>query len=350
MGLHVTNCGLRNRAPSPVCVRVELKPLKSFSRTFFTSAESPSDLYAVLGRGLEAAFPTFGGRSLGRIFGFPLENGLGESEDTSDDDDIWQPVEHPRSRGRDFETGSAALGRFSASLRSLRRLGSISPSSLVFRPTSIPVQFTREESALGEYVTLSLDKDNVASVHSSDDNDKMSEVFGKVLNGSTLVDFFMVSRTGLDSYFFIKNPIWRSSDDIMQLKRLGKSVNLTMHESQTDNTKILDVKVHLINVAVNVRYGAEAAAEKTRLLRHSLKLVSKRAWAREKEALTAGTMKPSKSDWTSREIRQITDGQGYADGYEVVYNRDPRIYPELANDLENVRFIATKGKKKKPRS
>ena len=50
---------------------------------------------------------------------------------------------------------------------------------------------------------------------------------------------------GADGYYLVKNPIWRSSEDVVQLRRLERSVNLTMHESQTDNKKILDVRVHL---------------------------------------------------------------------------------------------------------
>ena len=75
---------------------------------------------------------------------------------------------------------------------------------------------------------------------------------------------------------FIKNPIWRSSEDIVQLRRLGAGrVNLTMHESQKTsdvNSKILDVKVHLPGAVINVRYGAAggAGAERARLLRHAI--------------------------------------------------------------------------------
>ena len=55
----------------------------------------------------------------------------------------------------------------------------------------------------------------------------------------------MAHPDGIDAYYLVKNPIWRSSDDAAQLRRLERSVNLTMHESQTDNSKILDVRVHL---------------------------------------------------------------------------------------------------------
>ena len=70
-----------------------------------------------------------------------------------------------------------------------------------------------------------------------------------MLNDSELVDFVGAvahpEGGGADGYYLVKNPIWRSSEDVVQLRRLERSVNLTMHESQTDNKKILDVRVHL---------------------------------------------------------------------------------------------------------
>ena len=38
---------------------------------------------------------------------------------------------------------------------------------------------------------------------------------------------------------------------------------------------------------------------------------------------------------------------GYADGYDVSFVRDVRRNPELANDLENVRFVEKRGRKKR---
>ena len=54
---------------------------------------------------------------------------------------------------------------------------------------------------------------------------------------------------------------------------------------------------------INIRYGSSAAGEKARLLRHSLRSVTRRAWAREKERLKSG--RSADGNWTPREIRQI---------------------------------------------
>ena len=77
----------------------------------------------------------------------------------------------------------------------------------------------------------------------------ITPICAQVLNDSELVDFVSYSShpdgAAVDGYYFVKSPIWRSSGDVAQLRRLERSVNLTMHESQTDNSKILDVRVHL---------------------------------------------------------------------------------------------------------
>ena len=77
----------------------------------------------------------------------------------------------------------------------------------------------------------------------------LKKFYSQVLNDSELVDFVSAvahpEGGGADGYYLVKNPIWRSSEDVVQLRRLERSVNLTMHESQTDNKKILDVRVHL---------------------------------------------------------------------------------------------------------
>ena len=39
--------------------------------------------------------------------------------------------------------------------------------------------------------------------------------------------------------------------------------------------------------------------------------------------------------------------KGTVEGFEVVYKRDPQIYPELANDLENVQFVAKQSNTKR---
>lgn len=210
------------------------------------------------------------------------------------------------------------------------RMSSVSTSALVFQPHS-EVVFSRERSPFGDFIVLS-PHDGRARIHSkrnSANAHKMKmDVFSKVLNDSQIVPFASAPRG--DVYFFTKDDISESSKDIIQLQRLGPLVNLTIHDSQTDNTKIMDVRIHLGNTVINIRYGTEPDSERSRLLRHALKSVTRRAWARELEA-------PSRQ-WTNEEKQQLI-AQGFVEGVDVEYKVDVEEYPELANDLDNVRFV-----------
>ena len=64
----------------------------------------------------------------------------------------------------------------------------------------------------------------------------------------------------------------------------------------------------LTGAVINIRYGNSAAGEKARLLRHSLRSVTRRAWAREKERIKSGRAGATLGKWTPREIRQIQVG------------------------------------------
>ena len=70
-------------------------------------------------------------------------------------------------------------------------------------------------------------------------------------------------------------------------RRLSSSkINLTVHESQYENSKVMDVRVHVSNSVVNIRYGTTPAREKTRLLRHVARVTTRRAWAREQDIVS----------------------------------------------------------------
>lgn len=290
-----------------------------------------------------------------------IQNHLHNAFPTLDEDNIHRLIhsrtnEKPNQRLKPFQhlswpTFSLTIGaeqQFRAVHASFHRLGAVRPSPLISQPEmqDLALEIARAGSALGKYVVLSREGRDRVRIHACPKkaNDVTADVFTTVLNEATLVDFTMVSHVGEDSYFFVKNPIWKSSEDIVQLRRLGpKEVNLTMHESQTDNSKILDVKVHLTNTVINVRYGTLAEVEKMRLLRHSLKTMTRKAWIHERDSLSkqSSNFPPFVSGhkpWSDRERSQILN-KGFAEGYDVTYKRDVRQYPELANDLENVQFV-----------
>lgn len=239
-----------------------------------------------------------------------------------------------------FRISSSALTNLRASLSSFLLSSFVaeeSSSRLILPANEKHHSLARARSALGRFVVWG-SANLVTSIRFSDQ--VTSQVFAAVLNESQLVDFPLVTHADEDCHFFVKNPIWRSSDDLVQLRRLGPDkVNLTTHESMTTDdggrsTKILDVKVHLERSVINIRYGTSAVAEKKRLLRHSLKLGTRRAWAKERQALAEGKQQ---QPWTSDEVERI-HGQGFLSSYEVIFTQDVDLYPELANDMDNLMF------------
>ena len=150
---------------------------------------------------------------------------------------------------------SGSVLGLSRQLASLRRLSSLSRSALLQPEPELPdISLSRTDPPLGKFIVLSQSSaDQRVSVYAGPGaNQIYSSVFTAVLNSSFIVDYETVSH-GLDSYYFTKPEVWRYSDDIAQLRRLGSKINLTVHESQSDSSKTMDVKLHLENTIINIR-------------------------------------------------------------------------------------------------
>ena len=193
----------------------------------------------------------------------------------------------------------------------------------------------------------------VNSINAGTINEVPRGIFTAVLNDAAqLVNFQTVNKNGQDVYFFTKQRIGQSTEDIRALHRLGPRVNLTTHDTQTDNTLTMDVKVHLDNTVINIRYGTNPNAEKTRMLRRTFKMLTRRAWVREKELVMmqqklggSGGSSGANSliqltthSWDSSQRQQLLR-KGVVEGFDVAFKRDVQKYPELANSLENIHFI-----------
>uniref|UniRef100_T1GPR0 Uncharacterized protein n=1 Tax=Megaselia scalaris TaxID=36166 RepID=T1GPR0_MEGSC len=143
------------------------------------------------------------------------------------------------------------------------------------------------------------------------------DVYTSVFNRSQLLPFtFVVHNAQQDSFFFIKEELWRASEDRQQLKRLQGQVNTTYHEIERENgsgSSYLDVKIHGQHAIINLRYGTTVEKEKQRLMHHAKLTAVRKAWHREKEILRNGLT--SGIEWTQQEIDEILK-QGYANNYE----------------------------------
>ena len=238
---------------------------------------------------------------------------------------------------------------------------SISPkqsSDLLFKPHSDRLPFSKTDSPLGKFVSLSLlpsstkgdnQRIEMNSINAGTINEVPRGIFKSVLDTATFVDFVSVSKNGEDVYYFVKEQIGQSTDDIRALHRLGPRVNLTTHDTQTDNSLTMDVRVHLDKTQINIRYGTTAKAEKTRLLRHTYKMLTRRVWIREKELLMNeeklhgdnSNFRLTNYPWNQSQRKQLKR-KGMVDGFDIFFKREAQKYPELATSLDNVRFIPRK--------
>lgn len=166
-----------------------------------------------------------------------------------------------------------------------------------------------------------------------------SDVFTSVFNCSYFLPFtFVVHSAQQDAFYFVKEEPWRANDDRGQLKRLGGQVNTTYHENEngSSGSPISDVKIHGDSYVINLRYGTTAEKERQRLLHHAKTTAIRKAWHREREALKANTL--TTIEWMVAERDEIQKS-GSATNYEGEYIHDVQIYPELAEDPYNIRFV-----------
>lgn len=199
------------------------------------------------------------------------------------------------------------------------------------------------------------------------------DVYTSVFNRSKLLPFtFVVHNAQQDSFFFVKEDAWRATEDRQQLKRLQGQVNTTFHEitreatvgsgpagaasggagsssssssssgggSSSNTGNYLDVKIHGAHAIINLRYGTTVAKEQQRLMHHAKLTAVRKAWHREKEALRSGLT--TALEWSQQETDEILK-QSYANNYEGEYIHDVNLYPELAEDPYNIKFVKKKG-------
>ncbi|XP_033243232.1 teneurin-a isoform X3 [Drosophila miranda] len=224
------------------------------------------------------------------------------------------------------------------------------------------------EPPFGKGIVISRTADGQAIVSSVPAaNAIYRDVYTSVFNRSKLLPFtFVVHNAQQDSFFFVKEDAWRASEDRQQLKRLQGQVNTTFHEitreaapagtsgssgsggssssavsaAGTSGGNYLDVKIHGAHAIINLRYGTTVAKEQQRLMHHAKLTAVRKAWHREKEALRSGLT--TALEWTQQESDEILK-QSYANNYEGEYIHDVALYPELAEDPYNIKFVKKKG-------
>ncbi|XP_037027391.1 teneurin-a isoform X8 [Bradysia coprophila] len=210
--------------------------------------------------------------------------------------------------------------------------------------TGLPKIGSASEPPFGKGIVVSRSSSGQAIVSSVPASNAIyKDVYTSVFNRSNLLPFtFVVHNSQQDAFYFVKEDSWRASEDRQQLKRLQGQVNTTFHEIAKEGgsgNNYLDVKIHGVHAVINLRYGTTVEKEKQRLMHHGKLQAVRKAWHREKEALRNGLT--TTTEWTQPEIDEILK-QGYVNLYEGEYIHDVNVYPEMAEDPYNIRFVKKK--------
>ena len=198
--------------------------------------------------------------------------------------DYYQPLDQ-RKPAQQPLLQIVSQSNFGRVVEQMHHLSSLYPSAL--QTQFLPITWSSLTSPLGKFVSLSLNEDRRVEIHSVEAgsaNQVPRDVFQSVLNGAHLA--LNIQHGTIDAFYFVKDNFYQASNDIKTLRRLGPTVNLTSHDSQSsDGSVVRDVKVHLENTVISVRYGGDVDSEKIRILRHASKVTVRRAWQKQKELL-----------------------------------------------------------------
>jgi len=318
--------------------------------------KGPTQLLDMIASSLRLSFPAFEKSGLDDVFGFPF-------------------VKSQRV------LMSAAKVGLSNALKASRRITAIQPSALEVEgqpdPRS-PVPLANLDSPIGKFVAFTAlqgqGQIKVSSLDAGTINEVPRGIFHSVLSGARLIDFHAVSwksaagnqaigrhqsasddgggdptfgqtPRGSDTFFLAKPHVWQKGEDVKALHRLGPRINLTSHETQTEDGGGLassEVKIHLDDTVLVIKYGTDPPQEKGRLLRHAVKVMTRKMWMREKEVLmlnrkNRGVIEPLALDWSKQHKDQLST-KGYVEGYLVKAKVDLQKFPQLAYDLNSYKF------------
>ena len=203
-------------------------------------------------------------------------------------------------------------------------------SVLMESPTNMEFPLARREPILGKFLVLSQLGERVNVVSGPQANQIYNIVFTSVLNNSFPTNIHSQIH-GKTVWHFTKTDLEASTNDITMLRRLGSAVNLTVHDGVSDNRKVVDVRVHVHQIIINVRYGVDLVKEKNRLIRHALRSLSVRVWEEELE----------RDVWSTEEKNEMIS-HGSLEGWELDYNQAPALYPQLAWDRLNIHVVRSR--------
>lgn len=258
--------------------------------------------------------------------------------------DSFAPQLFPRQLGlinekRDLVV-SGLESRVQERLFDIPLLGTI-PKSVVTKSTLVPdpgALICQLEPPLGKSMLLSRTSEGKAMISCPFCSNRIyRDVFTLILNGSEFLPYVSHSPSQ-DTFHFAKRELWKASDDLAELKRIGGQVNVTVHD-QSAESEVIHVRIAMSGALISLKYGLSGSREEARLIHHAKAVAGRRAWLKVKELLTSGFP----LDFSPPEKEEILK-TGHLASHHHEFTHAPEEQPFFADDPLNVKLTKKGGK------
>ena len=226
--------------------------------------------------------------------------------------------------------------------RDMRNFESLSamPTSAVTTQYDMDFEQTWQpfEFLFGPGVILS-NQNNRLHVTVLDNNiQEKASLAAQLLNNTQVVDLHFTIH-GRDTHYFIHSDASLAEGVIRSLNLRDKEnrhgMEITVQRIGRGPESV-DIRLHGNHSVFNVRYGTTISKERTRILKHAKQRAITAAWEIEKQL--AHKNQDSPYNWNGTQKQQLIT-KGLVPGMEANYIRDIKLYPALADDPKNIKFI-----------
>ncbi|CAG0887914.1 unnamed protein product [Cyprideis torosa] len=274
----------------------------------------------------------------------------------------WDPEEIRNPLISDFISGAVPMSglekEFEQTSLGLSQLRDGSHFSLTSKSTGQPKdewqpKVTLLKSPLGEGVLVSRSTEERTVVRGSIGASEIHlDVFTSILNETFFLDLVTTAPGPSQSspfpvFHFVKPSLIPFSDDLKQLKRLGRDVRVTSDRKNKEHPTA-DLSVTTERLMLLIHYGLQTTEEvshyKHKMVKSARRAGSQEAWEHERRALKAGlTTQGISHKWSEKEIDEILRN-GQISAYDFGFLQDPKEFPELIQDPFNVKFHRKRSK------
>ena len=196
-----------------------------------------------------------------------------------------------------------------------------------------PVRFATTWSIFGRGLLMSRSNDGRAVLTSTDAADPvLRDVFSSVLNGSHWLNVTLAGHSQ-DTLHFFKRDVRKAADDMATLRRLGPSVNLTVHDTVDTGSK--EIKLASAHGNLVLIYGTDVATETQLVWKRAMKMALRRTWHREQMLARRGGI--NNFALSSAETDQLSR-DGHLAAFRPELQQSLWNYPLLADDPTTMTF------------